>query len=52
MFSKEDFQIESMEDLIEFLPVVPFLGLCAPFLLLGYSIGLVMDIMGLYDQPQ
>ena len=46
MFSREDFRIESLEDLLMFLPIAPFVGLVAPFLLAAYGLGFVMDITG------
>lgn len=46
MFSRDDFRIESAEDLIHFLPIVIFLGLVAPFLIAAYTLGFVMDVTG------
>ena len=46
MFSREDFQIGSPAELLEFLPVMVFLGLVAPFLLAAYGLGFVMDVTG------
>lgn len=46
MFTREDFQIESLEDLLMFLPIVLFMGLVAPFLIAAYSLGFVMDVTG------
>jgi hypothetical protein len=46
MFSREDFQIESVEDLLLFLPIAPFIGLVAPFLIAAYTLGFIMDITG------
>jgi hypothetical protein len=46
MFSREDFQVESFEDLITFLPILVFVGLVAPFLIAAYTIGFVMDVTG------
>jgi hypothetical protein len=46
IFSKEDFKIESAEDLIEFLPILIFVGLVAPFILAAYKVGFVMDMLG------
>lgn len=45
-FSREDFQIESVPDLLMFLPIVVFMGLVAPFLIAAYTLGAVMDITG------
>lgn len=46
MFSKEDFKVESAADLIEFLPIVVFLGLVGPFLAAAYGLGFIMDVTG------
>ena len=46
MFTREDFQIESLEDLLMFLPIALFMGLVAPFLIAAYSLGFVMDVTG------
>ena len=43
---KEDFKVESMQDLIEFLPILIFCGLVAPFVLAAYKVGFVMDVLG------
>lgn len=49
MFTSEDFRIESVQDLVEFLPVAIFIGLIAPFLILAYTIGFVSDVVGWLD---
>ena len=49
MFSREDFKVESMKDLLMFLPIAPFVGLVAPFLLAAYTLGFVMDVTGIID---
>ena len=46
MFSREDFRIESVEDLLHFVPIVVFLGLVAPFLIAAYTVGFIMDVTG------
>lgn len=46
MFTRDDFRIDSVPDLLEFLPIVVFLGLVAPFLIAAYSVGFVMDVTG------
>ncbi|NDE16048.1 hypothetical protein EBZ80_14070 [bacterium] len=46
MFTKEDFKIDNARDLVEFLPIVIFLGLVAPFLIAAYTLGFVMDVTG------
>lgn len=49
MFTSDDFRIESAEDLIQFLPIVFFIGFIAPFLLAAYGLGFVMDKVGFLD---
>lgn len=49
MFSREDFKISNTENLAEFLLVLPFVMLVAPFLILAYHIGLFLDLLGLLD---
>ena len=46
MFSRDDLAIESVEDLVHFLPILVFIGLVAPFLIAAYTVGFVMDITG------
>jgi hypothetical protein len=46
MFSRDDLRVDSLSDLIEFIPIVVFLGLVAPFLIAAYTLGFVMDITG------
>jgi hypothetical protein len=46
-FTAEDFELpESFMELVQFLPIVVFIGLVAPFLIAAYSLGGVMDILG------
>lgn len=49
MFSKEDFQLSNTEGLGEFLVILPFVMVIAPFLALAYHIGLALDLLGLLD---
>ncbi len=49
MFTAEDFKIESAQELIQFLPIVFFIGFIAPFLLAAYGLGFVMDKVGWLD---
>ncbi len=51
MFTKEDFKIESIDDLLEFAPVFVFVGLVAPFVLVAYHIGFVLNLLGLIHKP-
>ena len=46
MFTKEDFKVNSMAELVEFLPIVVFLALIAPFLIASYTLGFFMDKTG------
>lgn len=46
MFSRDDLQIDSLEDLLHFLPIALLVGLVAPFLIAAYSVGFVMDKTG------
>ena len=49
IFSRQDFQVESLPDLLAFLPILVFVGLVAPFLLVGYTLGFFMDMLGLIE---
>lgn len=49
MFSKEDFRVDSVSDLAQFLLVMPFVGLVAPFLLGAYTLGFLQDLVGWLD---
>lgn len=46
MFSRDDLQINSLEEVITFFPIVVFIGLVAPFLIAAYTLGFVMDVTG------
>ncbi len=46
MFSREDFKVESVVDVLEFLPILVLIALVAPFLLAAYGLGFVMDKTG------
>jgi hypothetical protein len=46
MFTRDDFKVQSIGELIELLPIVIFLALVAPFLIAAYTIGFVMDVTG------
>jgi hypothetical protein len=46
MFSREDFKIDSVSELIEFLPIAVFIGLVTPFLIAAYALGVVMNMTG------
>ena len=49
IYSRQDLQIESLPDLLAFLPILIFIGLVAPFLLAGYTLGFCMDMLGLIE---
>ena len=49
MYSKEDFEIEDVGDLMGFLLILPFVGLVAPFIIAAYKIGLLQDAIGSMD---
>lgn len=49
MFTKEDFVVEDLGDLVGFLLILPFVGLVAPFLIAAYKIGFVQDMLGWMD---
>ena len=46
LFSKEDFEISSVGELVEFLPILIFMALVAPFIIGAYKLGFLMDITG------
>ncbi len=49
MFSKEDFKIESVPDLLSFMIILPFVGLVFPFLAAVYTLGFFEDVVGWLD---
>lgn len=49
MFTSEDFRIHSVQELMEFLPIVIFIGFIAPFLILAYTIGFFGNLTGWLD---
>lgn len=49
MFTSEDFRVESGKELLEFLPIMIFVALIAPFLLIVYQIGFISDKIGWLD---
>lgn len=50
MFNKDDFKIESIDDLLEFAPIFIFVGFVAPFILVAYKIGFVLDKLKLLQK--
>lgn len=46
MFSKRDLRVDNARELIEFLPIVIFIALVAPLLIVAYKLGFVMDKLG------
>ncbi|MCY4444819.1 MAG: hypothetical protein OXC44_08480 [Proteobacteria bacterium] len=51
MFSKEDFSLKNTDDIGAFIFILPFVLLIAPFLVLAYHIGLILDITDTLDKP-
>jgi hypothetical protein len=49
LFSKDDFKIGDTEEFIEFLPILIFLALIAPLVLVAYKLGFVLDKTGWLD---
>lgn len=49
MYSKEDFNFDSFDDILEILIMAPFIGLCMPFILAAYTVGGVQDLLGWLD---
>lgn len=46
LFSKADLKIRSADEFFEFLPILLFIGLIAPFLIAAYTLGFFMDLTG------
>jgi hypothetical protein len=49
MFSSEDFRVESVGDLLMFMPIFIFVAFVFPFLFAAYQLGFVMDKVGWLD---
>lgn len=49
LFSREDFEIGNTEEFLEFLPILIFLALIAPLVLVAYKLGFVFDKTGWLD---
>ena len=49
IFSARDLRVSSLSELLEFLPIMVFVGLIAPFLIAGYTLGFFMDMFGLIE---
>ena len=49
IFSRQDLQVESLPELLAFLPILVFVALVAPFLIAGYTLGFFMDMLGLIE---
>ena len=49
IFSREDFEVESLPDFFSFLLITPFVAFIFPFLAAAYGLGLVMDLTGWLD---
>jgi hypothetical protein len=46
LFSKEDFEVDSLGDFFAFLLILPFFFFILPFLGAAYTLGFIMDITG------
>lgn len=46
MFSKDDFKIESLDEIASLALIAPFLVLIAPFLIASYTLGFCADMVG------
>lgn len=49
LFSKEDFEIGNPDEFTEFLPILIFLALIAPLVLVAYKLGFIFDKTGWLD---
>lgn len=49
LFSKDDFNIGSPQDFLEFLPIFIFIALIAPLIVAAYTVGFVLDKTGWLD---
>ena len=49
MFNRDDFQMPPAGELVQFLPIVLFVGLVAPVLLGVYTLSFVMKAIGWLD---
>lgn len=50
IFSRDDLQIESIGELLEFLPILIFVALVAPFVIVAYKLGFLLDVLGILDE--
>ena len=46
MFSKDDFQIDDVQDFLLFTPIFIFIALVSPFVIAAYKVGFIMDKVG------
>jgi hypothetical protein len=51
MFQKEDFKVDSIDELLAFAPIFVFVGLVAPFVAVAYKLGAVMYFLGILEEP-
>lgn len=49
IFSRDDLQIESISELLEFLPILIFVALVAPFVIAAYKLGFLLDLLGIIE---
>jgi hypothetical protein len=49
MFTSDDFRVDDVGELLEFLPILVFIGLCAPYLIGAYTLGFFLDAFKMLD---
>lgn len=49
IFSRDDLRIESIGELLEFLPILIFVALVAPFVIAAYKLGFLLDLLGIIE---
>lgn len=47
IFSRDDLRVESIDELLEFLPILIFVALVAPFVIVAYKLGFLLDVLGI-----
>ena len=50
IFSRDDLRVESIGELLEFLPSLIFVALVAPFVIVAYKLGFLLDVLGILDE--
>lgn len=49
IFSRDDLRVESFGELLEFLPILIFVALVAPFVIVAYKLGFLLDLLGMIE---